>query len=209
MKTAQEMPTLRIDENHKYFLGDENLLGVSEVLKDNRLIDDRWFDDESRDRGHVVHEILAGVARGLTFDWDFLDTELHGWAKSGIGFLKELEADGAEILGVEEMRYHPLYRVAGTIDLRVLDARGYESIYDFKTGKAPKITRFQIAAYDMLLGPTANGKPRKKAAVEVQQDGSPARIIAYHGPEFYHDANRFLSFLNTTRDRREFAPKES
>jgi hypothetical protein len=201
-------PELRLDDQHRYWIGTEELWGVSAVLKDNRLIDDRWFDDESRDRGHVVHEVLAGAARGLAFDWDFLDTELHGWVKSGIGFLKELEDDGVKIIGIEEMRYHPLYRVAGTIDLRVLDARGYESIYDFKTGKALKITRFQLAAYDMILGPAANGKPRKKAAIEIQQDGSRAKLVPYNAPEFYHDANRFLSFLNTTRDRREFAPRE-
>lgn len=203
----QDTAGLTRDADHIYHFGAETPLGVTEVMVDNRLETDRWFTETDSSRGHALHAVLEGVARGLTFDWDLLDPDLHGWAHSGINKLNEMLAEGAVILGVEVMRHHPLYRFAGTIDLVVL-WRGYEWVFDWKSGKASRVTRFKMGAYDSLLGPTVSGLPRKRAAIEIQKDGSRAKLAEYNGTEFFHDANRFLSYLNTTRDRRIYAPKE-
>lgn len=204
---AGAAPALTCDDEHRYWLGAERLWGVNEVIQDNGLEEARWFKPEDSSRGQVIHIVLAGLARGLTFDWAELDCDLHGWVKSGDAFLREIVADGAVILAVEKMAHSPLYRFAGTIDLLVL-WRGYEWILDWKSGKASKVTRFKLAAYDALLGPTANGKPRRRAAVELDRDGGRAKMVEYNTPAHFHDANRFLSYLNTSRDRREFGPKE-
>ena len=98
MNTADTKPLLRLDDDHKYWLSDENIWGVNEVIIDNRLESDEWFTDTHSSRGIALHALLAGVANGLTFDWDLLDSDLHGWAKSGMGFLTYLIADGAKIL---------------------------------------------------------------------------------------------------------------
>ncbi len=202
---------LRRDDDHKYWLTappkpDENLLGVSEVMVDNRLETGRWFTETDSTRGIALHSELAAAARGHDV-FPFLDPDLWGWRQSGLDWLAEKLADGAVVLGVEVMRYHPLYRFAGTVDLVIL-WRGYEWVIDWKSGKASGVTRFKLAAYDLILGPAANGKPRKRAAVEIQEDGSRARPVEYNTPAHFHDGNRFLSYLNTTRDRREFGPKE-
>lgn len=197
------------DDDHKYWILKplENLLGVTEVMVDNRLETSDFFSDEDSARGKFLHEVLAGAALGRYPYMPFVDVEYQGWLKSGLDVLEMMLADGAVILGVEVMKFHPLYRFAGTIDLVVL-WRGYEWVLDWKSGKASKVTRFKIAAYDTLLGPAANGKQRKRAAVEIQRDGGRARFVEYNTPAHFHDANRFLSYLNTTRDRREFAPRE-
>ena len=208
MNTPQTDTLLRIDDEHKYWLLTENIFGVNEVIYDNRLESDEYFTETHSTRGKTLHAIFAGHARGLTFDWGLLDPDLHGWVRSGINFLEYLIADGAVFLGIEIMRYNALYRVAGTIDLHVL-WRGYEWILDHKSGKASKMTRFKLAAYDMILGPAKNGKPRKRAAIEVQKDGGRAKLVPYNGPDYFHDANRFLSYLNTSRDRKLFGAKDS
>ena len=202
----ENTPGLSLDKDHKYWFEEENILGVSEVIVDNRLESDKWFTETDSSRGIAIHTVLAGVARGLTFDWDLLDPDLHGWVHSGIDYLAYLIADGAVILGVEVSRFNPLHRVAGTIDLIAL-WRGYEWILDYKSGKASGVTRFRLGAYDMILGPTENRKPRKRAAIELQKDGGKAKLKEYNGVEFFHDGNRFLSYLVTTRDHRQFGPK--
>lgn len=207
MTTATES-TLRRTEDHKYFLGAEELWGVSAVLQDNRLVDARWFDEQSRSRGTAVHEVVAQHARGMGIS-PFQDPDLYGWIMSGVDFVTMLLMDGAEIIGVEMMRHHPLYKFAGTIDI-IVRWRGYTWILDFKTGKAAKVTRFQLAAYAMLMQKELDAdKMVKRAAVELQEDGGRARLVEYNTPEHFHDGNRFLSYLTTARDRREFGPKEA
>lgn len=207
---APAAPVLTRDADHLYWLtqpprAPENIPGVTEVMVDNRLEDDTYYTEEHSSRGIAVHAELANHARGIA-PFPFLDPDLVGWVASGDDFLSRIRAEGATILAVERMGYNPLYRYAGTIDLLVL-WRGYEWVLDWKTGKASKVTRFKLAAYDTILGPTTNGKPRKRAAVELDRDGFRARLVEYNTPEHHHDANRFLSYLNTTRDRRLFGPK--
>lgn len=198
------------DDEHKYWILKplENLLGVTEVMDDNGFeVDPRHYVPGSSERGKFIHEVLADACLGKYPYMPCVEEQYQGWTQSGLNFLDFMLANGAVILGVEVMRFHPLYRFAGTIDLVVLWL-GYEWVLDWKTGKAAKITRFKLAAYDALLGPAANGKQRKRAAVEIQRDGGRARLVEYNTPAHFHDANRFLSYLNTTRDRREFAPRE-
>lgn len=205
MITIFDAPDLRRDDDHKYFVGTEELWGVSAVLTDNRLIDDKWFTETHSSRGTAIHSELANIARGAT-PFCFLDPDLVGWVKSGTDFLAMLKDDGAEILGVEVMAYSQLYRVAGTMDL-IVRWRGYFWIIDFKSGKAAKAARLQLAAYDVILGPTADGKPRKRAAVELQEDGSRARLIEYNSTEHFHDGNTFLALLTASRARQKYGPK--
>ena len=202
----ENSPGLRLDEEHRYWVGDREIWGVSAVMADNRLVDAKWFDESSRSRGTAIHAELANIARGAE-PFSFLDPDLVGWVKSGIDFLSMLRADGAEILGVEVMRHNALYDIAGTIDL-VVRWNGSVWIFDHKSGKAARTTRFQAGAYDMILGPTEDGKPRRRAAVELQEDGGTAKIVGYNTVEHFHDANRFLGYLNTSRDRKAYGPKE-
>lgn len=208
--TTAAGPTLRRDEAHLYWIDwppstPENILGVTEVMVENGLENDDWYNETHSSRGTAIHGELANAARGLP-EFPFLDPDLSGWVKSGRDYLTYLLGDGAVILGVERMGHHPLYKVAGTIDLHVL-WRGYEWILDWKSGKASKVTRFKLAAYDMILGPALNGKQRKKAAIEVHEDGSRAKLVEYNEVKHFHDGSRFLAYLTTARDKREFAPK--
>lgn len=209
--TTAAPPPLICDADHLYWLTEpprtpENLPGVTEVMTELGFESDEYFTKTHSTRGTAVHAEMANAARGVP-EFPFLDPDLVGWVRSGRLWLAETAAAGAVVRGAEVMRHHPLYRFAGTIDLHLANWRGYEWVLDYKTGKAPKIARFKLAAYDLLLGPTPDGKPRKKAAVELDRDGGRAKLVEYNTPEHYHDGSRFLSYLTTLRDRRIFAPK--
>ncbi len=77
-------------------------------------------------------------------------------------------------------------------------------IIDFKTGKAPKVTRYQTAAYAMLA---EDGKKRlwKRAAVELQEDGTLANIITY---DDHTDGAGWLNLLGAFRIRQAIHSKE-
>ena len=196
------------DDNHKYWLGRENIPGVNEVMTALGFEQDpRYFGESCSSRGSVVHQVLAGVALGLTFDEDLLDPDLRGWVRSGITRLDYLRSKGAEILGAEEMFYHPIYKFAGQIDLRYR-LGGRVCIDDWKTGAAPKTTRFKMGAYSLLI-PQANGLPVQKAAVEHDRNGGNAHPVYYNEPQHFHDGNRFVAYLTTFKDLRLYAPKEN
>lgn len=197
------------DPEHKYWLGRERLLGVNETITGLGLEEDGFYTAGASNRGHVVHAVLAGVARGLTFDWDLLDPDLHGWVKSGILWLDHMRTDpDFEIMGVEEMRFHPTFRFAGQIDL-VVRWRGYLWIMDWKSGKASKMTRFKMGAYAMLFSPPTAILQTKKAAIELQADGSCARPVYFNETQHFHDGNRFVAYHTTLKDKILYGPKET
>lgn len=208
----EDTPGLTCDAEHVYHFSQETPLGVSEVMDEVGLESGKWFDEGDSSRGRAIHAVLAQYARGRTREdvllWGDLDEDLYGWFASGADFLDMIRVEGGEVLGVEVMRRHPLYGYAGTIDL-VVRWRGYEYCLDWKSGKASRVVRFKMKAYDMLLGAAPDGKPRKCAAVELDRDGGRAKPIEYNTSEHFNDGARFLAYLTTARDRRLFISKST
>lgn len=202
-------PILTRDADHIYRLhypdGREKVLpGVNEVERGVGLETDDYYTEEHSSRGTAVHAELASIARGLP-PFEFLDPDLCGWRQSGVDFLASLRAQDHEVVAVEAMRYHPLYEFAGQIDLLTRRAQVLY-LWDWKTGKAVRSTRFKMAAYGLLVSQA--GAPIKKAAVELNRDGGRARVVAYNDVDFFHDGDRFLAHLTTLRDLRAFGPKK-
>lgn len=172
-------------------------LSVTDVLRHIGFIDPTWFTAEARSRGDIVHAVTAGLDRGLSFEWADLDQKLHGYVKSWISFKQQTRID---ILDVEVPGYHPLYKFWGTRDICFM-LNGQEWLCDKKTGMPPYWTRWQTAAYDMLAGSAI--KPRRRASIQLFDDGSTARMIEYGGAEHYNDGAEFLAFLIAVRRRLE------
>ena len=185
-------------EKHLYTLRHPSriirLPSVSDVIRDNGLIDDRWFDEQSRSRGSVIHAVLAGYARGLRFDWDLLDADLHGWVMSGIKLLDFLKA---EVIETETPRYHAQWLYAGTGDI-IFKRAGAEIVADWKSGDMPDTTDYQVWAYDMLQ-PTRQA--RQHLGIKLHKDGAMATIYELDDDRYAGD--RFLNLLATTRERQK------
>ena len=185
-----------VAEPHGYWLGPVEMPSPSVVFQDLGLVDKRWFTEGSRARGRAVHAGLHYALKG-TLDWATLHPDLHGYVKSGLRLVDRL---GPKITRFETPLHHPNLGFAGTFDVEWELGR-WAWIVDWKTGKAPAVTRYQTAAYELLA--KANLAPLtryKRAAVELQEDGSVANLVRY---EDHTDGAAWLNLLGAYRVRQD------
>ena len=190
--------TVDFSRNPRYMLGRVPLLGVTDVLRDNGLINTQFMTRKGRDRGAAVHYAchLVDTPEQGAFNWSSLHPDLHGYVHSW----EKLKARiaGFRILDSERALFDPLMLIAGTLDRRVF-FDGSEHVWDLKTGTAPRSGGYQTGAYDRMLPPYACGM-RRRAAIELHQDGTIATIRKH---EDMNDANYFLAMVATTRARQQ------
>lgn len=189
------MPVFSLhEETHVYTLDAEVLPSPSSVFADLGLVDASFFTPGSRARGKAVHAGLHYALKG-TLDWKTLDPDLHGYVKSGLRLVERL---GPTITRFETPLYHPLLHFAGTSDLE-WDLGGWRWTVDWKSGKASKVVRYQTAAYEVLARVQAPLFNRwKRAAVELQADGSVANLVKY---DDHTDGLTWLQLLGAYRVR--------
>jgi len=129
--------------------------GVTSILRDAGLIDARWFDDYSRDRGTLVHQACAMYDRD-DLDMDALDPVLApyvlGWAR----FRRE---SGFVPVLIESVVFNEQHFYAGTLD-RTGDMNSFNWLLEPWTGP-------QTAAYSGCLN-----VPHKRGGVELRNDGT-------------------------------------
>ncbi len=191
------MPKFALDdETHTYTLDGAVLPSPSTVFQDLGLVDRRWFKKEHRDRGRAVHAGLHYALNG-TLDWSSLDPALHGYVRSGLMLMDRLKP---KIIRYETPLCHQVHKFAGTSDIQC-ELNGYGWLLDWKSGKAPKVARYQTAAYAMLA---QQDTPRlfKRAAVELQEDGSIANMVKYEDP---NDVHGWFHLLGAYRIRQDLS----
>lgn len=171
-------------------MDDRPVPSPSTVFSDLNFVDPRFFTPGSRARGRAVHAGLHYALKG-TLDWATLEKPLHGYVESGLRLVERLKP---KIIRMETALYDPTFDFAGMLDID-WELDGWRWIVDWKSGKAPKVTRYQIAAYEMLARVTA---PRfvhwKRAAIELQEDGSTANLVRY---DDHTDAAGWINLLRT------------
>lgn len=196
------MPQFRaVDEPHGYWLGQQELPSPSSVFADLGLVDPTFFTPGSRARGRAVHAGIHYALKG-TLDWKTLDSDLHGYVKSGLRLVDHLKP---KILRFETSLHHPTLLFAGTFDLE-WDLGGWRWIIDWKSGKASKVVRYQTVAYEILARvqePLFNRW--KRAAIELQKDGGMARIVRYNDSNDYAG---WINLLGAWRIRQELRSRE-
>jgi hypothetical protein len=144
---AQVEPVFTFDaETHTYRLDGAEVPSVTAVIKSAQLVDGRWFGDEHRLRGQIIHIACALWDRG-NLDDSPLEPDLLGYVEAWKRFRAETKF---EPLQIEEARFHQLLRYAGTID-RVGVRMRYRIVLDIKTGEVMPWHAIQLAAYANLL----------------------------------------------------------
>ncbi|MDD2858876.1 MAG: PD-(D/E)XK nuclease family protein [Candidatus Nanopelagicales bacterium] len=128
---------------HTYRVDGVRLPSVTQIMRATGIIDDRWFDAWSRDRGSAVH-LACELADHGTLDEASVDPRIRGYVTAWERFLSETRATVAEI----EFRHSSAaLGYAGTID-RVLSLHGDRpAIVDLKTGAPGRAAGIQTAAY--------------------------------------------------------------
>lgn len=188
---GQTAGTLTFDAaTHTYYLDGAILPGVTSVLKNARLIDYSFIQQDvlqrAAHRGTAVHLALQYLDEG-TLDRASIDPELSGYLDAYERFLEESRFQPAHI---EHRVFHGVYRYAGTLDRTGL-LNDTLTILDFKTGLVLPGHALQLAAYANCLV-----MPRRfrRIALQLNGDGS-YRVHEFPIGQFQHDINLFLSAL--------------
>lgn len=150
MSTPALYEPLTRTEDHRYFMGERELPGVTRILSEARLsnFSAPWFTPEVKARGQAVHATIALEIEGV-LDEETLDPVLvpylDGWRRYG-------HEKGATVEHSERMVCDPAAGYAGTLDLIVMEPehqRGpltRRTVLDVKPALYPSVGP-QVAAY--------------------------------------------------------------
>lgn len=183
------MPTFQyLDEPHHYFLGSSRMPGVTEILDGVGLISPFVKQNPGRTlEGKLAHHALA-LFGADNLDFSTVDERIMGWVLSGVRFYEQLKFKPVVL---ETPDYHPDYFYGYTFDGIGSSTMG-DILIDFKTGKAGKTGRLQLAAY---LDPVQRrwGGKWKRVAVELDEHGGDPNLVWYPAVDQRMDFADFLA----------------
>jgi len=138
---------------HEYWTDDHlvRIPGVTTILKEAGLIDDRFFTAEARERGSAVHSLCQRYANGERFDDLGRPLESLEYVNALAAWFREKRAYA---IATEQMIDGTINgrRYAGTFDL-LAEIEGKRVLIDYKTGAGMKWHPAQIAAYALAVNP--------------------------------------------------------
>lgn len=151
----------RFDEqNHEYLNleSGECYPHITGMLEQAGLVDDRWYTEESSDRGTAVHRLTAD------YDLKALDvatctSRFRGYL---LGHVKVVTIMQPTMLAVEEPLVHPELRFGGRPD-RDCIVQGMRAVWEIKSGVPSKAHRIQTAMQAILIGAEAKLPPESIA----------------------------------------------
>jgi hypothetical protein len=172
----------------------ENLTGlpsVSDVLAP--YIDKRWFTDESRTRGDIVHAATASYLLGLYSP--AVPPEYQGYVTSIKRWIDDMVV---EVILVEERLIDKRLGYCGKPDaiVRLKGDHGL-SLPDWKTGQSQlKIWRYASAAYRHLAKVDRGIDTLRGFPVRPKKDGSGVLPVDDYARDIRADFNIFLGLRN-------------
>lgn len=140
--------------NHEYIDLDTGQVypHITGMLEATGWIDDRWYTEESSERGRAVHR--------LTADYDLGALAIDGcesrWRPWLLAYVKAIGILRPRILTVEEPLVHPRYRFGGRPDrtVQLSGVRGHPGplgVLEVKTGGVEKSHQIQTALQAILI----------------------------------------------------------
>lgn len=138
----------RRDENHKYWAGDRNIPGFTEIATTLNFIQQNPFwTEEGRAKGTHAHDACADIDNGV-FDPEFFASET---VEEAMGYKGWVEKTGFKALLVEKSMASLIHLFAGTVDAFGQFPDGRYAVQDRKRRRAGKVTALQTAAYRRLV----------------------------------------------------------
>lgn len=174
-------------ELHEYRVDGVVIPSVTQVLDETLGVQWRagdWY----LQRGHAVHACAALIAKGKTFKHD---PAVDGQVSACRKFFSDHKP---EVLSVEGIGYHPLYRYAGTPDM-LCRMMGKVVVLDWKA-TIPDTVEIQLAAYSLLQKPVV----KWGLAVALHDDGT-YKIGGLF--DLRYPSNTFLSCLTVYNIRKK------
>ena len=178
-------------EGHRYSLGDRALPSVTRILSSLGLTryEGPWYDERVRVLGEVLHRCCALIDEG-DLCWESVDPQVLDGVKA---YAEWKTAAGFTPRLVEKPLHSRLYGFAGTLDAfgGFAANNGKGVLIDRKRGIAVKGTKYQTAAYSVLVGEHLGIAPQliRRFAIEKLATGR-ARMVEHKNPM---DIKIFLS----------------
>lgn len=192
MTNTEKQSAVEFDEpTHTYRFDGRVVPSVTQVLKAAGMVDDRWFNDEARERGRTV-ALAIQLHNACNLDIRKVPDGCRGYVEGWLKFLDETLFIPRD---VEKPFYNSTYGYAGTPD-----AEGHvpgatrRLIVEAKTGCDAPQYQIQTAAYDM-------GYPQlhDRWCVRLKEDGTYA-IREHTNPR---DRDVFMAALKIVHWQRE------
>lgn len=175
--------------DHSYWLGDQRLWGISEVLEAAGLISSFCKNEESARFGTIVH-----IACQLDDEGDLVEESVHSRVRPYLEAWRKFKTDSAyEWAEIERRRFHPDLGIAGTPD-RIGRAFNRPAIVDIKSGSPQPSWSWQLGGYSLL-----DNDLRSLYSVQLRDNGT------YSVKTYSVSKSRgvFLSALAVARAREE------
>jgi hypothetical protein len=164
-------------ELHEYFnlaTGDV-FPHITGLLEADGLIDDRWYNEESCERGTAVHDLTAEYDLGVV-DVANCDSPYRGYVLAHIEAMRIIRP---EFTHVEVPVVHPVYKFGGRPD-RGGKLYKLRSVLEVKTGAADKAHQVQTALQAILMSAELNLPPEAIArfCIYLKPSGK-ARLVEH------------------------------
>lgn len=161
---------------------------ITTLLKLGGLVDDRWYTDESRDRGSAVHQ--------LTADYDYGALEPAGCVSPYRGWLLGYVAACVVLRPVwdwiEVPAVHPVLQFAGRPD-RAGVVLGLKGVTEIKTGRAEQAHAVQTALQAILVADTMGVAAESLARYAVYvSDGGRFKVEQHTGAGDFRTARTLI-----------------
>jgi len=173
-------------EDHKYFWNLQPVPSVTQILDPCT----RWFTDEARDRGKLVHKLTELHDNGGVKE-SSIDERLRPYL---VAYIKFLSDTGWVPVEREVMGYSEIWDYAGTWDGIYQKRNGGYALVDIKSGKAMPYVALQLAGYKELVKDRFPGALLH--SLELRRDGK------YRLSDAYTDPNYWAEFANLVTARR-------
>lgn len=147
--------------NHKYSINGRDVPGVTSILRD--LIPGWSASDWYLERGRIVHQCAAGIARGKRYD---TGSQIDGQVAALCRFFAEVKP---VIKDIERQVYSERYQYGGTLDGIFGMPKG-NAVIDWKSSIDGRAV-WQLAAYASAYEEMGNKKIDLGYAVQISDDG--------------------------------------
>ncbi len=132
-------------QDHRYFLDGRELPSNTAMIKDAGLIDDRWFTEESRDRGIAVHRACHFLCE-KDLNWTTIRPDYVPYVQACDDFIKTtgFKVERNEFPVWSDHGYATTPDVMGILD-------GHRCLINFKTGAISRWVPLQLYGEKMAV----------------------------------------------------------